>query len=85
MGDCNCEEALAELQRFLDGELEVSDHDDIQRHLSDCEPCMDRAEFSRRLRIMISSKCVEQSIPPELVVRIRTIISEQSYPAGPSA
>ena len=85
MGDCNCEEALAELQRFLDGELATSEHEDISRHLSDCEPCMDRAEFSRRIRIMISSKCVEQSIPPELVVKIETMISEQGFPASPSA
>jgi mycothiol system anti-sigma-R factor len=85
MGEWNCEEALAELQRFIDGELESADREDIQRHLSDCTPCMDRAEFSRHLKIIISSKCVEQRVPPDLVVKIQALISEPSYPADPSA
>ena len=38
MSDCgvNCEEALKEIERFLDGELDPSVQGEIAHHLSDC-------------------------------------------------
>ena len=82
MGDCNCEEALQEIQQFLDGELDEQDRADIQRHLSDCNPCMNRAEFRRNLKAMISSKCVEDSVPHDLLAKIHSLIADPATPAG---
>ena len=82
MGDCNCEEALHEIQRFLDGELDPQDRADIQRHLSDCNPCMNRAEFRRNLKAMISSKCVEDAVPHDLLEKIRSLIADPATPTG---
>ena len=39
MTDGNCDEALHELYRFLDGELTDDGASAIQRHLDDCPPC----------------------------------------------
>jgi anti-sigma factor (TIGR02949 family) len=70
MGE-TCQEALQELQRYLDDEcgqdLEVA----IRAHLGDCPPCLDRAEFERALRAIISSKC-RDAAPPGLIARIAT-------------
>ena len=82
MGDCNCEEALSEIQRFLDGELDAPDRADIERHLSGCNPCMQRAEFRLHLKVMISSKCVEDAVPHDLLGKIHGLIADPAPPAG---
>ena len=77
LSDCGpeCLEALREIERFLDGEL-----DDpgmrafVDRHLSDCNPCMERAEFRRHLKDLVGSKCREQQVPAELGDRLRSLI-----------
>jgi mycothiol system anti-sigma-R factor len=71
--DCGpaCQEALADLERFLDGELPSGDIGRIKQHLSDCYPCTDRASFEEQLRALVRRGCADAA-PPDLVVRIRT-------------
>jgi len=69
-----CEEALHEIQRFLDGELESSVTVQIEHHLSGCNPCMQRVEFRRHLKAMISSKCRGDAVPDQLDAKIRELI-----------
>ncbi len=52
-----CMEALKEVERLLDGELEAELRIKVEKHLSGCSPCMDRAEFRRHLKVMIAAKC----------------------------
>jgi mycothiol system anti-sigma-R factor len=84
MSNCgtNCEEALREIGRFLDGELDVDLTAAIQRHIGDCHPCGERAEFQRHLKVLIASKCATEHVPPELLERITALIRE---PAPPTA
>jgi mycothiol system anti-sigma-R factor len=79
MIDCGpeCMEALKEVERLLDGELPTDLQVKVQKHLSGCSPCMDRAEFRRHLKDMIASKCGGDVPSPELLVRIRAIIEER--------
>jgi mycothiol system anti-sigma-R factor len=65
-----CQEALDELERFLDGELPDPSVGRIEAHLADCPPCMDRASFEEQLRALVKRGCAD-SAPPELVERIR--------------
>ena len=74
MGECNCDEALQDIQRFLDGELDASLHRDIQQHLSDCGPCMQSAEFRKHLKVMISSTCAQETVPPTLLEKINGLL-----------
>ena len=76
--DCgpNCEETLKQIESFLDGELDVSVHEQIQVHLSDCNPCMQRAEFRRHVQVVIRSKCTGDDVPPQLEHRIRALLGE---------
>ncbi|MEX1177380.1 MAG: mycothiol system anti-sigma-R factor [Nitriliruptor sp.] len=67
----DCQEALDELERFLDGELPDVARARIQQHLSDCYPCTDRATFEEQLRAIVRRGCAD-SAPTELVDRIRT-------------
>ena len=59
MTDCgpNCEETLREIEAYLDGEVDATLRIRIETHIADCNPCMERAEFRRHLKVMISTKC----------------------------
>jgi mycothiol system anti-sigma-R factor len=72
----NCEETLREIESFLDGELDVSVQEQIEVHLSDCNPCMQRAEFRRHVKVMIRSKCAADEVPATLEHRIRSLLDE---------
>ena len=75
-GDPGCRETLREIQRFLDGELDDDVTAGIRVHLSGCNPCMQRTEFRRHLKVMISSKCTERAVPSELLSRICGIFAD---------
>lgn len=70
--DCgqSCQEALDDLERFLDGELPAGEVGRVEQHLADCHPCTDRASFEEQLRALVRRGCAD-SAPPELVERIR--------------
>jgi mycothiol system anti-sigma-R factor len=72
----NCEETLKEIQRFLDGEADVSVSSQIEAHLTGCDPCMQRAEFRRHLKVMIGSKCGGDDMPADLRQRILGLIHD---------
>ena len=47
MGMIRCEEALARLWEFLDGELEDAEQAAVQRHLEVCNRCYPKYDFQR--------------------------------------
>jgi mycothiol system anti-sigma-R factor len=72
----HCDEALANLYTFLDGEID----DDaivsrIEAHLDDCPPCGGAFTFEQRLRVVVRTRLREE-IPPAMVERIRFAIRE---------
>lgn len=76
-GSSNCQEALRELERYLDGELSESDLSTIRSHLSACYPCADRASFEGQLRAIIRERCVERT-PPDLHAAIRKRLDQMA-------
>jgi mycothiol system anti-sigma-R factor len=82
LDDCGpiCQETLREIERFLDGELDVSVSTAIEHHLSDCNPCMQRTEFRRHLKVMVSSKCAGDAVPDQLHQKVRDIIRGLDIP-----
>jgi len=71
MGDCN--DSLAQLYTFLDGELTDDKRVDIRKHLDDCSPCLERFDFQAELKVVIAKKCHEE-VPQELRDRIAALI-----------
>lgn len=67
--DDDCRQVLRELEVYLDGEDVAELHTVIERHLSGCSPCFDRAEFQREVKLLIASKCTDCA-PPGLMDRI---------------
>jgi len=64
-----CEEVLERLERYLDGECPKNLEAIVRAHLAECSPCLDRADFERRLRALIASKCTDAA-PSGLLDRI---------------
>jgi mycothiol system anti-sigma-R factor len=77
-----CEEALAELYTFLDGELTDAKRHAISSHLESCNPCVEIFDFEAELRIVVSTKCTEQ-VPESLRARISDAIDALSVTDGP--
>jgi anti-sigma factor (TIGR02949 family) len=45
-----CEEVIAHLFAYLDGEMDDEKRASIDRHIEECRGCFSRAEFERKLR-----------------------------------
>ena len=71
-----CRETLDEIEAFLDGEVTASLRVRIEHHLSDCPPCMERAEFRRHVKVMISTRCTGDAVPSALHERITRLIAD---------
>jgi mycothiol system anti-sigma-R factor len=62
------------MERFVDGELERALVIRVEEHLERCHPCGDRAEFRRHLKLIISEKCSQHSVPASLQEKISVLI-----------
>ena len=72
----DCDEALAEVEAFLDNELSGDLRQQVEEHLSSCSPCFERGEFRRRLRVIVKRKCsAVAELPPTVAERIRGAIA----------
>lgn len=73
----DCEEVLRGIERYLDGELADAARADVEEHLGRCGPCMERAEFRRRLKALLARRC-RSEVPAELYARVRALLDDAS-------
>lgn len=71
----NCEQALAEVYTFLDGELTETKRELIAAHLDSCNPCFEAFDFEAELRMVISTKARSDEVPASLRLRIAEKLS----------
>ena len=69
-----CQQALRDLERFLDGELEQPRRGVLDAHLHGCTPCMERADFKRDVRALIAARCGCDEVPPGLGDKISALL-----------
>ena len=72
-----CEEAVAELYTYLDGELTDELRSKIRGHLDDCGHCLQAFDFEAELRNVISAKCQER-VPEALRNRIAAALNDDA-------
>jgi anti-sigma factor (TIGR02949 family) len=75
----DCDEVLAEIQFYVDGEVTEERRTALESHLHGCPPCLHRAEFQAKLKTILRSKC-RTEVPDHLWVRIRRIIRSHPDP-----
>lgn len=68
-GGMSCDDAIAELYAYLDGELTEERRALIAAHLDGCGPCGRASHFEAELRVVIQDRCQER-VPAELVARV---------------
>ncbi len=73
----DCQEAVHELYRFLDGELTEERRTEISVHLDWCGPCSGAAGFEAELRKVIANRCRDR-VPDSLIERVAAAIDEES-------
>ena len=69
MTDHHCDEALAELYRYLDHELDDQQRAEIEQHLRSCSPCLEAFDFEAELKRIVAKGCREQ-VPESLRARV---------------
>jgi anti-sigma factor (TIGR02949 family) len=79
IGMIRCEEVLARLWEFLDGELPPEDEGRLQRHLEVCGRCYPQYDF-RRAYLEYTRRLAEREVaPPDLRKRIFRHILEEEH------
>ncbi|KAB2911552.1 MAG: anti-sigma factor [Hyphomicrobiaceae bacterium] len=70
-----CEEVIAHLLQYLDGEIDGEKRAEIDRHLEHCRGCYSRAEFERLLRRKVAA-LGDEPAPPALQRRLKALMEE---------
>jgi mycothiol system anti-sigma-R factor len=72
----DCQEALREIERLIDGELDPIVRGELVTHLAGCDPCASHADFRRHLKELVARKCTQQEVPEGLPERIRELLHD---------
>ncbi len=83
--DHDCDDAVAQLYSFLDGELDAATVGKVEAHLKRCSPCLEAFDFEAELRKVVAVKCRDQ-VPDELRTRILSVLDqlEDAPDGGPA-
>ena len=82
MSPTDCDHVLRQIELYLDGELVGVQRVEIERHLGGCDPCTGHADFQRKLKEVLRSKCGCRDIPPDLLERVRSLLEHQPDPTA---
>jgi anti-sigma factor (TIGR02949 family) len=73
--EITCEDVLAHLIEFLNGEVDAHKQAEIDHHLESCRGCYSRADFERVLKKRIK-KAHNDVVPDSLKNRIDALLKE---------
>ena len=72
-----CEEALARVYEYLDGELEGVTHEQVEAHFRICTRCYPHLKLENRFRDALHRAVEGQAAPPELKERVLALMEEE--------
>jgi mycothiol system anti-sigma-R factor len=79
----DCQDALTELERYLDRELDAETLTSIETHLRACSPCLEAFDFQAELRKVVARGCKEP-VPDGLKARILDALAACSGETDPN-
>jgi len=62
----DCEHVLERVYEFIDNELDSASSDAIRRHISDCEPCLDKFDVEQAVKSLVARRCGGDTAPAQL-------------------
>lgn len=68
-----CDDAIARLYLYLDGEINSYRAWQIRRHLRKCSPCDSAFAFEQKLKGVIRER-TKEDVPPEVIDRLRQFL-----------
>ncbi len=71
----DCQDALRDLYRYLDGEITEERRARIRVHIEECGPCLDAFDFEVDLRRLVARTCSTEA-PDSLRSRVAQAIHE---------
>ncbi len=74
-----CQDAIATLYSYLDGELTSESRVKIQYHLEECSPCFAAFGFEAELKAVIARKC-RDDVPDSLRQRVAEALRAEDVP-----
>lgn len=74
--ELSCEESLALVYEFLDGELPAERNEAVRRHVQKCRRCYPHFDFERVFLDYLHDSGRPVRANPDLVRRIRALIAE---------
>jgi mycothiol system anti-sigma-R factor len=66
----DCEHVLKRVYEFLDNEVDDATGDAIRRHLSMCEPCLERFDVEEAVKSLVHRRCGGETAPTHLRAKI---------------
>ena len=74
--DTDCSEVLERVFFFIDNELPTADWAQIQHHLDECGPCLQKYDLERTVKLLVRRSCCEsapQGLRDKVLLRIREV------------
>jgi mycothiol system anti-sigma-R factor len=74
--DKDCSEVLERVFFFIDNELQQADSREIQRHLDECRPCLQKYDLERTVKMLVQRSCTEhapETLRDRVLLRIRQV------------
>lgn len=75
--EVDCNEAVRQLYRYLDGELNDVRRVQISVHLDECGWCGEAAEFEAELRMVVANRCKDR-VPEALKARVAAALRAEA-------
>lgn len=75
--DLDCEEALARVYEYLDGELDAAGHDAVRRHIETCRRCYPYFDFERLFLDYIHELGAGEERRPGLEEKVRVLLASE--------
>ena len=75
MSEKDCSEVIHQILVFIDNELDQASCGEIQQHLDECGPCLERYDLQRAVKQLVARSCSE-SAPESLRDRVRIQLRE---------
>jgi mycothiol system anti-sigma-R factor len=71
-----CDEALANLYKYLDAELDTATTERIRHHLDDCPGCMAPFDFESRLKTVVRER-LDEDVPDSFVSKLHQALEKE--------
>lgn len=75
MGKHSCDEAIAQVYFYLDGEISWMRKTRVKRHLRKCHRCLGAYNFETQLKSVIRQR-IQEEPHPEVMDRLRAFLRE---------